>query len=37
MSGFVNAKCCRALEEKYQLNLPEYPGCEQIVELAEYV
>jgi len=23
----------RALEEKYGLNLPEYPGYEQIVEL----
>lgn len=24
---------CRAMEEKYRLNLPEYPGFEQIVEL----
>ncbi|RDB14842.1 NAD(P)H-hydrate epimerase [Hypsizygus marmoreus] len=23
----------KAMEEKYELNLPEYPGCEQIVEL----
>jgi hypothetical protein len=24
---------CRAMEEKLELNLPEYPGSDQIVEL----
>ena len=31
--GVLLSHCIRSLDQKYGLNIPPYPGCEQIVEL----